>query len=102
MPTKKTKDVSDKDLTQLVKSLKSTGFVEYAQYLKSPWRIIWTNFLGGIFRGLGILVGMTIVVSLMIWMLTNLVDFPLIGKYFEELLEIIKALSLQNSSQNIF
>lgn len=54
---------------------------EYLVYLRSPWRIIWKNFLAGIFRGLGALVGASVVVALLLWLLTLTQSFPLIGQY---------------------
>lgn len=91
--------IADKDIHDLVKALRSTGFEEYVQYIKSPWRIMMMSFVGGVFRGLGILVGMTIVVSLLIWFITQLVDFPLIGQYFENLLKVIENLSPEASGE---
>lgn len=74
------------------KTLDAYGFRDFFRYLKSPYRIAWSNFLAGIFRGLGILVGMTFVVGLLIWFVSQLVDFPLIGSYFQLLLDFIKTL----------
>jgi len=72
------------DIRKVSKVLISTGFVEFTVYLKSPWRIIWSNLLGGIFRGLGIIIGMTVVVALIIWIFSIFVNFPIIGEYFED------------------
>lgn len=69
---------------------------EFIVYLKSPWRIIWANFLGGIFRGLGIIIGMTLVIGIIIWLLSQFVNFPLIGNYFKGLLETLEQFSLSN------
>ena len=55
---------------------------------------MWHNFLAGIFRGLGIIVGMTVVFAFIIWLLTNLVDFPLIGQHFVELKNLLEQFSV--------
>ena len=102
MTEKKKKPTTDQDTKNLVKALKSTGFVDYVQYMKSPWRIVWTNFLGGIFRGLGIIVGMTIVVSLLLWMIAQMVDFPLIGQFFKDLLDFIEQSTVNKVEPNLF
>lgn len=81
------------DLHALILALEAKGFDEFIQYLHSPWRIMWSNFLAGIFKGLGILIGMTIVLGLFIWILSKLVDFPLIGQYFEVLLNYIQSIA---------
>ena len=71
----------DKDL---VKVFEAAGVVDYLEYLQSGKRIMWVNFKAGIARGFGITVGMTLVVAVFIWVLTMLVDLPLIGEYFQE------------------
>ena len=78
------------NLVKATQSLDGIGFHYFVNYLHSPWRIIWTNFIAGVFRGLGILVGMTLVVAFIIWLLSSLVDFPLIGQYFKAILELLK------------
>ena len=45
---------------------------------------MWVNFKAGIAKGFGITIGMTVVVGIFIWILTMLVDLPLIGEYFQE------------------
>lgn len=41
------------------------------------------NFIRGIFFGLGSVIGGTVVVALLIWILSLFINFPLIGQYFE-------------------
>ncbi len=57
----------------------------FIQYVSSPWRIVWVNFLAGIFRGLGALIGASIVLALVVWILTLLVDVPLVGEYAKDI-----------------
>jgi len=83
MATKQT----DKDLEKIGKTY---GFEDWMRYMKSPWRIMWTNFVAGLFRWLGVVIGMTLLLSIVIWMLTQLVDFPLIGEQFKEFKEVLE------------
>ena len=69
---------------ELVKIFEAAGVVDYLEYLQSGKRIMWVNFKAGIARGFGITVGMTLVVGVFVWILTMLVDLPLIGEYFED------------------
>lgn len=62
----------------------AAGVVDYLQYLQSSKRILWTNFQAGIARGFGITVGMSLVVGVFIWILTMLVDLPVVGEYFQK------------------
>jgi len=69
---------------ELVKVFEAAGVVDYLEYLQSGKRIMWINFKAGVARGLGITVGMTFVLGVIVWVLTMLVDLPLVGEYFEE------------------
>jgi len=54
---------------------------EFIRYSSNPWRIVWTNFVAGVFRGLGAIIGASVFIAAMIWLLTLFVDIPLIGEY---------------------
>ena len=69
---------------ELVKVFEAAGVVEYLQYLQSGKRILWVNFKAGIAKGFGITIGMTVVLGLFIWVLTMLVDLPIVGEYFSD------------------
>jgi hypothetical protein len=45
--------------------------------------MLWPNFIAGIARGFGALVGATIVIGLVGWSLAILIDLPLIGQRLE-------------------
>jgi hypothetical protein len=60
-----------------------SGLAEFVEYLRSPWQIIWTNFLAGIFRGLGFVVGATVVLAAVIFVLVKVLgSLPWIGDWF--------------------
>ena len=90
---KTTASQSVQDAHALAKAFEELQVQDFMKYLHSPWRIVWHNFVAGIFRGLGIIVGMTVVFGVLIWMLTQLVDFPLIGQYFWDLKNILEGFS---------
>jgi len=69
---------------ELVKVFEAAGVVDYLEYLQSGKRIMWVNFKAGIAKGFGVTIGMTVVVAIFIWILTMLMDLPLIGEYFQE------------------
>ena len=46
---------------------------------------MWTNFLAGITKGFGITIGMTVVLGIFIWILTQLVSLPFVGEYFQKI-----------------
>ncbi len=69
---------------ELIKVFEAAGVVDYLEYLQSGKRIMWVNFRAGIARGFGMTIGMTVVVAVFIWVLTILVDLPVLGEYFQE------------------
>ncbi|PIQ77486.1 hypothetical protein COV82_04175 [Candidatus Peregrinibacteria bacterium CG11_big_fil_rev_8_21_14_0_20_46_8] len=76
-----------KEATRLEKiagQLQKIELQQITNYLQSPWRIIWVNFLAGTFRGLGFLVGAALVLTLIGFVLTNILsEAPIVGDFFE-------------------
>lgn len=66
---------------------------EYTSMLTRPWKFFFFNFTVGIFRGLGIAVGMTIIAALFLYILVkilvNMVDLPFIGMYIAEIVKFV-------------
>lgn len=71
MPNKKTsKDYEN--LGRLVASIYESGYLDHKQTLKQ-------SFLKGVFGGLGGVIGATIVVALLLWILSAFKEVPLLG-----------------------
>lgn len=102
---KETKKKEIQEKKKILKNLESVGVVDYLQYLQSPFKIFLTNFLAGISRGLGIVVGMSVVVGLVIWILAHMVNFPLIGEYSQKMTnaitEYMKSTNYSDEFENI-
>ncbi len=75
--------------TELVKVFKAAGVVDFMQYLQSDRSIMWINFKAGVAKGLGMTLGMSVVLGLLIWILTKLVAFPVVGEYFADAEEYV-------------
>lgn len=86
-------DISKENLKVFIDLLRATGFSDFVRYLQSKRRILWVNFLAGMARGFGVVVGMTIVVAIIASILNKLVDFPLIGQYFLDLKQLLESVS---------
>jgi hypothetical protein len=69
---------------ELVKVFEAAGVVDFLEYLQSGKRIMWINFKAGVAKGLGITIGMTFILGILVGVLTMLVDIPLVGEYFED------------------
>lgn len=61
----------------------------FVSYVSSPWRIIWINFVAGVFRGLGAVIGASIVIAVIIWLLGLFTQIPLLGEYAKEFDQLV-------------
>ena len=69
---------------EIIKTFEAGGVVDYLEYLQSGKRVFWVNFKAGIAKGLGVTVGMTVVLGLVVWILTMLINLPIVGEYFAQ------------------
>jgi hypothetical protein len=69
---------------ELVKVFEAAGVVDYLEYLQSGKRIMWVNFKAGVAKGLGMTVGLAVVLGILVWVLTKMVNLPLVGEYFAD------------------
>lgn len=79
-------------LTQLVHHLEVMRVAEYVELLQKPHRLIVLNFLAGLFRGLGIVLGATLLVAIMLNFLHQLLilNIPGIGNFVAEIIRIVE------------
>jgi len=84
--TKEPKTMTAKDYEKLGKALEEVYLIGYA----NPRRFLWFGFLRGIVYGLGIFIGGTIVVALVIWVLTQFNDAPIVGPFIEKIVKIVQ------------
>lgn len=57
---------------------------------RSRKQVYWMNFIRGIFFGLGSVLGGTILVALIIWIISLFVNWPGIGDFFQQLLDTLE------------
>lgn len=94
MPTQRRKMVQslpakERDQVEwIIDAIEAAWLEEFMEYIRSPWKMLWPNFVAGVARGFGALVGATIVIALVGWFLTTLIDLPLIGKKIEPYVEM--------------
>jgi hypothetical protein len=87
---------------ELVKIFEAAGVVEYLEYLQSGKRILWVNFKAGVAKGLGLTVGLTLVMAVVVWVLTMLVDLPLVGEYFADAQQYLNEYAESTNYQDEF
>jgi hypothetical protein len=83
----------DHKLELLIRHLESMRVAQYMEMLEKPTRLILTNFIAGIARGLGIALGATLVFALMLELLRRviLLNIPGIGSFVAEIMKIVEA-----------
>lgn len=81
-----------KKIDKLINILEKSNLQEFAFILGNKKEIIKRNLIAGIFRGIGIGIGVTIITSIFVVVLNKIVtlNIPIIGEYVSEIVEIVK------------
>ena len=89
---KKKYNVLNKSIDDLADTLEKGNIRELIYILGSKKEIILRNFLGGIFRGIGIGIGVTLISALLVALLQRIVklNIPIIGEYISDIVEIVQ------------
>lgn len=82
-------------LTQIEKvavAIQKARLGDYITYMSNPWRIIWTNMLIGMSRGVGLTLGFALVIIITIKILSLLISwkFPWLSEMSQGMLDVIK------------
>lgn len=66
---------------------------QYLELLNNKWRFVWLNIMAGIFRGLGMAVGATVVFAVLINILGYIIEMnlPLISDWVANFIKMIEA-----------
>ena len=81
------------EMERLAAYLERVNFAAYVDLLQRPGRLAYVNWVAGLFRGIGIGLGFTIVAGLLILILQQIAvwNLPIVGKFIAELVRIIQA-----------
>ena len=79
-------------IDQIIEKLEKSNLEDLTNIMGSKKQIIIRNFLAGIFRGVGIGVGITIITAFLVLILRHLVtlNIPVIGEYISDIVEIVE------------
>ena len=82
----------EKKLDDIGLNMEKMKFMEYVSYLENPRRLIWSNFVSGVARGFGTVVGVTVVTACVLYFLKFLLtlNLPLISSYIAEFIRLIQ------------
>ncbi|MDI3508072.1 MAG: hypothetical protein PWP55_264 [Clostridiales bacterium] len=82
----------DERLTKFIKQMESMKVAEYMEYLNDRRKIFWSNFMAGLWRGLGMAIGFTILAAVILYILQKLVvlNLPYIGQFISDIVRIVQ------------
>lgn len=89
---KKKYNLLNKSIDDLANTLEKGNLNELTYILGSKKEIIVRNLIAGIFRGVGVGIGVTIISALLILLLQRIVklNIPIIGEYVSDIVEIVQ------------
>ena len=87
--------ILNNNIENLIEMIESKNMEEILYILGNKKEIAKRNFLAGIFRGIGIGIGVTIISAIILYILQKLVrlNLPGIGKYISDIVEIVEILN---------
>ena len=84
IPTRKRRKLQRKT-EKIVTKWSAARITDTYMFLKRPWKTIWANVIVGISRGVGFVIGVSIIGVLLITLIANLlsqfVSIPVIGEF---------------------
>lgn len=82
---------ADEQMMRLAHLLERAKIAEYVRMSERPIRLLFLNFIIGLARGFGFLIGASVMVALFLYLLGKLVQLPYIGEYFETIFSFFRA-----------
>lgn len=79
-------------VSELALNMEKMKLAEYVELLEQPWRLLYINFLAGLARGVGIMVGFALLGAVLVIVLQRLVmlNLPVIGSFIAEIVSIVQ------------
>lgn len=90
-PTKPATELELTKATQdLVVEVNKLKDLEFFQVFKHPWKFMWFSFLKGVMVGLGTVFAVTVLLSLIIFVLSKIEFIPIVGDFVEKIINQIE------------
>jgi hypothetical protein len=79
-------------VTSIAANIERTQIADYVHLMNSPRKLIWTNLLAGVSRGVGIAIGFTVFTTTIVYLLQALgaLNLPIIGDFIAELVKHVQ------------
>jgi hypothetical protein len=81
-----------REVDRIAKIVERMNLGDYVGLLQRPGRLLWLNFLAGLARGLGTILGATVLVSLIVAIVHHLISshLPGVGNFFQDVLQLLQ------------
>lgn len=86
-----------KDAKDLAKEIKKLKQLEFFQVFKHPWKFMWFSLLKGMMVGLGSVLGASVLVGFLVYLIGQISFVPILGDFVED---IITQINLNNRATN--
>ena len=85
-------EVLNTSINNLIETFQKSNIEEWTYILGSKKEIIKRNLIAGIFRGVGIGIGVTIITAMLVIILQRIValNIPIIGEYIADIVDIVQ------------
>ena len=92
MDDRKKNDLLIRQIDRWIEKLEMLRLDEYLRYIDDRRRMFWSNFWGGVARGVGMAVGFTILGALLVLLLQDLArrNLPLIGDALAQIVRVVQ------------
>ena len=81
-----------RQIDRWIAAMERLRLADYVRYVDNRKRMFWSNFLGGVARGVGMAVGFTILGAVLILILQDLAkhNLPLIGDVLAQIVSVVQ------------
>lgn len=83
----------NQNIQKLSEQMERNRIEEYTSMMVRPWKFFLVNFLAGVARGFGLALGMTLVVAVVVYLLSQVlihfIDVPFIGEYIAQIVAFV-------------
>jgi len=82
----------EEQLIKVSNNMERTQIADYVDLMNRPFKLIWRNFLVGVSRGVGSIVGIAVFATLILYVLQMLgaLNLPIVGDYIADLVRIVQ------------
>ncbi len=76
---------------QIADKLERNQLQEYLHLVNNKKKLLLINFLSGLAKGFGTVIGFTILAAVVLYILQNMISLPIIGDFIADIIEIVQS-----------